>query len=193
LSAAALAGLLALLAAPPAELLDGAQDRIVQSAFIPSADRVHGQVRLIRRAEATCVQTLLYSKALARGLQRIRSKERAAWPEERDGHADSLAFLEELRRAQDLVLPKVERGAETSETREKHKLLIEFVVAPRGGFFALYEPEVLESKGALQIAGARPLAVREASRAYLERAMTLMVASAFHLEESEAAGLLALR
>jgi hypothetical protein len=167
------------------------RDRVVRSALIPSDERVHGQVRLIRREEATCVQTLLHSKALRRGLQRIRGKERAAWPEGQAGHADSSAFLEELRRAQAVVLPGPERAADAEETRDKRQLLIEFVLAPGGGLFALYEPEVQESEDALQITGARPLAVREASRAYVQRAMSLMLASAFHLAEPEAEALLA--
>jgi hypothetical protein len=174
-----------------AALVGSGQERIVRAAFIPSDDRVHGQVRLIRRGDATCVQTLLYSRSLRRGLQRIRSKERAAWPDGREGHADSSAFLDELRRAQQVVLPGPGEAADVEEAGEKSQLLIEFVLAPRGGFFALYEPEVREAQDGLEVAGARPIAVREASRVYVERAMSLMIASAFHLAEPEAAALLA--
>ena len=54
---------------PPrfAKLLDAAHDAVLKSGFVPSPEQKVGEVRLIRRGDADVVQTLLYTKILARG------------------------------------------------------------------------------------------------------------------------------
>ena len=160
--------------APP---LCACEEACERQVFIPSAQNRHGEVRVLKRAGVDCVQTLLYSPALARGLKAIRGKEFGAWPEGSPGHADSTNYLAALRRAETTVREEFERRPDSSELRQK--LLIEFLCAERAAWIALYRVELAEQGGVVKIARAEPLEVQPVSCAYARRAMDLMIENAF--------------
>jgi hypothetical protein len=174
-------------AADPATMLpDGTRDRIVRRAFIPSDSRVHGEVRVVRRGDATVVQTLLFTSALRRGIQQMRKRELYHWPEGREGHEDSRSFLAELDRAADAVT----RDAPTPAADPRRKLLIEVAVSSQSAQFALYAPEIVQTGREWTLGPVRLLAVRNVSRAWAERDQRLMAATAFHVPEAEAEAVL---
>ena len=100
-----LVGLLATpsVAGPDPVLLRQSGDEVLRSAFIPSERNVHGEFRLLRRGDATCAQTLLYTPSLRRALQRIRKKELRYWPEGRVTRTRS-PYLYALDEATTLIL-----------------------------------------------------------------------------------------
>jgi hypothetical protein len=158
-------------------LLDGSTGRPLARAFIPSDKNVHGEVRLLERGDALCVQTLLYSSALRRGLRQMRRQELGAWPEGDEGYDDSTEYLENLERARARVL---ERFAEREDrTDSRQKMLIEFVLSDTAALYALYELEITGQPPDVAIRDKRPIVVRSASRYYVRRAMRLMLESAF--------------
>jgi hypothetical protein len=163
-------------------VLDPSHDRIVRRASIPSDERTHGEVRIVRRGDATVVQTLLFTNALRRGIQQMKKKELYHWPAGREGRDDSQAFLAELDRAADAV----SRDALPRGSDPRRKLLIEIALSEGSARFALYAPELRRMDGELALSTARLLAAKEVSRAYADRAQRLMVATAFHLPEAEA-------
>lgn len=164
-------------AAPAAAPLCRCEEACERQVFIPSAQNRHGEVRVLKREGVDCVQTLLYSPALARGLKAIRGKEFGAWPEGSPGYADSTNYLAALRRAETTVREEFERRADSAELRQK--LLIEFLCAERAAWIALYRVELAEQDGAMKITRAEPLEVKPVSRAYARRAMDLMIENAF--------------
>jgi hypothetical protein len=170
-------------ASPDPALLDRAHDELLRSAFIPSAHNVHGELRILRRGDGLCAQTLLYTPMLRRATGRIRVKETRAWPAGLPGHADSLAYLAALEQATTRVL-EAQRGGGLQT------MAIEFVVGSRGALFAISELEI-EGAGTGQpvsIRSLRPIVVREAAPSYVRTAIDRMEAAAFHetaVEESE--------
>ena len=180
--------LLALAAAAPSTrvetaheaLLFGAPEEILERALIPSDRNAHGEVRLVRRGDALCVQTVLCSPALVRGVQAIEKKERAAWPEGVEGHEDSARFLEALRRATELALEEFAQRADGSDARRK--LLIELTSDGESSVFALYGIDVDTAEQRLDVTAARPFVVEEASEHYVRGAQRLQLSRAFHLE-----------
>ncbi len=152
-------------------------------AYIPSAQNRHGELRVLARDGQRCVQTLLYSPALARGLKAIRGKEFGAWPEGSPGYADSTNYLAALREAETAVREAFERRADPSDVRQK--MLIEYLCAEREAWVVIYAVDLAEQGGEQKIVAARPLARRAVSCDYARRAMDLMVENAFRPPAAE--------
>lgn len=150
---------------------------------IPSEANRHGEVRVIRRGEAECVQTLLCSPMLARGLKAIRGKEMGNWPEGAPGHADSTNYIALLREAEVIVREEFEQRADKSDLRQR--MLIEFVCDEQAAHVAVYAVEIQESNQAWRVTSARLLGQRPLSRAYARRDMDLMIENAFHPPPAE--------
>ena len=161
----------------PAQWLDGSRDVVLRRAFLPSERNVHGEFREVRRGEATCAQTLLYTSALRRAVQRFTRKERASWPEGDSGHDDSQVYIGALEQAKTEVLARFDARVDRDDP--KQKMLIEFVLAPDAAFFAIYAPELAGEADDLRIAAKEPLVVREVSRAYAGEEIRRMTESAF--------------
>jgi hypothetical protein len=176
---------------PPglAPLLDAAHDRVVERAFVPKPEEKVGEVRLIRRGDAEVVQTLLYSKVLARVVAEIRKKELANWPEGQPGHDDALRYADGLAAVQKQIwdrLPRDEVGAD-----RRQKMGIEFVLAKSAAFVAVGAIAIDETNGEVRVANFEPLAVLEPSRRYVQQNMRLIAADSFHVEGPALAALLA--
>jgi len=165
---------------PPrlAPWLDTSSDQLIQKTFVPSPAQRVGEVRILRRGDATVVETLLYSKVPSRVIAEIRKKELANWP----GSADVAAYLEALSRVQKTVesrLPGEGRGVD-----RRQKIWIDFVLAPQAAFIAIGSFESDLKSGALEVVSRETLAVLEPSREYVERNQRLIAADSFHVDDA---------
>lgn len=165
--------------------LDTTPDQVVQRAFVPSPERRVGEVRVLRRGEATVVQTLLHSKLLSRVLGEIRRKERANWP----GDADAERYVAALESAQQTLFRRLPADPRTGDRRQK--LWIDFVLAPGVALIGVGAFEMLEADGELRVVRRETLALLEPARAYVARNQRLIVADSFGLEDAAAERLLA--
>jgi len=170
-------------------LVDGARDVMTERAFVPSERNVHGEVRVLRRDGAVCVQTLLYSRILRRGIAGIEKKEREAWPSDHEGFDDSSEYLTSLESASKEILDRWETNHDPSDA--KQKMAIEFVMSDTKAFYAIYDVKLTDSSDGMQIEDKDLVVLRDASPSYVSRAMRLMVSSAFHIDDSTARKLLA--
>lgn len=175
----------AVVPAPLAPWLDTAHDRVVERALVPSATNRVGEVRVVRRGEATVVQTLLYTKVLSRAVAAIRKKEQANWPQS----AASARYVDELARAQKQIFSRLPTNERVVDRRQK--LWIDFVVAPGGvAFVALGAFELSEANGEITVESREPLAVLELAPDYVRRNALLITADSFQLDEAAASRLL---
>ena len=110
--------------------LDASQDQLVRRAYVPSPERRVGEVRILRRGDATVVQTLLYSKVLSQVVAEIRKKELANWP----GNADVADYLDALTRVQKTIWSRLPADQRVADRRQK--LWVEFVLAPDAALIA---------------------------------------------------------
>jgi hypothetical protein len=176
-------------AARYAALLDGGEDRVVRSAFVPSKTLQQGEVRLIRRGRAVVMQTALSSRYLKRVVAGIRGKEAASWPEGRKGREDSLRYVDALTRAQAAVRERSRQRGDRQDRRRK--LLIEFILSERDSLVALSEPELGEDAvGHFRVVSKKPLAVIPLSRTYILGNIYEIARDALKLEGREAQELL---
>lgn len=173
----------AALARRHAALLDPAADRIVQRAWVPSAEQPQGEVRLIARGGALVMQTALSSKLLRRVAAAIIEKEERSWPEERGGFVDSQRYRETLSKAVEAV-QRDSRAHPRPDRRQQ--LLIEFVAAGGNTFYAIYLPEVNEGAEGREIAGRKLLFIEAASPLYVRGNLLEIAMDSFHLDRDEA-------
>ena len=172
---------------PASPLLDSSKDRIVRSAFVPSARNVHGEIRLIRRGDAWVLQTVIQSPQLRRGVQRMHKKEIYSWPEGEPGHQDSKRYLEDLEAAKDHVIAEFERRDDRSQRAQQ--LLIELILSADEALWAFSEIETGHEGSELVILEREEIAVRDASRGYLRRAFRLQAEEGFDGPVAELEGL----
>lgn len=171
-----------------APLLDGAKDRIVRSAFVPSEELQQGEVRLIRRGGAIVMQTVLYTRFLMRVVAEIRRKDLAAWPEKREGHADSLRYIDALMDASSRIRQRFQERGNRGERRQE--LLIEFILSERAALVAFYEPELEKEEGHYRVNAKDPITVLELSRAYVRGDIYEIAWDALNLTRKESVRLL---
>ncbi len=165
---------------PPrlAPWLDTSSDQLVQKVFVPNPAQRIGEVRILRRGDATVVETLLYTKVPSRVIGEIRKKELANWPTS----ADAAAYLEALAQVQKAVesrLPGEGRGAD-----RRQKIWIDFVLAPQAAFIAMGSFQSDVTNGKLEVVSRETLAVLEPSREYVERNQRLIAADSFHVGDA---------
>jgi hypothetical protein len=175
--------LLTLLAASPpvvpprlAPWLDAGQDHVVQRTFVPDPSQRVGEVRILRRGDATVVETLIYSKVGSRVVGEIRKKELANWP----GSPDVAAYLDALSQVQQTV----ERRLPTDRAADRRqKIWIDFVVAPAAAFIAIGAFESTLEGGEVKVVSREPLALVQPSREYVERNQRLIAADSFKVAD----------
>ena len=168
-----------------ASLFDSSHDELVRQTFVPSQEEKVGEVRLLRRGQYEVVQTLLYTKVLARVVAEIRKKELAGWPDG-PGHDESLRYVEALESVRRTIWNRMPRDSKTADRRQK--LWIEFVLAERTAAVAIgafeMEDGIDDAGGGVRVRAREPLVVLEPSRAYVHRNMRLIAADSFHVEEA---------
>ena len=164
--------------------LDATADRVVDRAYVPSAESKVGEVRILRRGEATVVETLLYTKVLSRVIGEIRKKELANWP----GNSDAARYIETLERVQKQIWSRMPTNQRVTDRRQK--LWIDFVVAPGVAFVGVGAFEMEEPRGEVRLLRRELLALLEPSPGYVWRNQRLITADAFHVEDAAVAPLL---
>ena len=163
-----------------APLLDSAADRVLERTYVPTpADKV-GEVRLIRRGDADLVQTLLYSKILARVVAEIRKKELANWPEGQPGHEDALRYVGALANVQKQIWNRMPRDEIGTDRRQK--MGIEFVLTKNAALVSVGALTMTEEDGEVRVVMIEPIESFEPSRDYAQRNMRLIAADSFHVE-----------
>jgi hypothetical protein len=168
-------------AAAPA-LLDAAADRLQAKVVIPEPARKVGEVRLLSRAGAVVVQTLLSTKLLARVIGEIRKKEEANWPAAAAGRDDAVAYLEAL----EAVRAAVERRSPAVDWADRRRrLLIEFVADAAGQAVLLGTFTTASGTTDLTPASREVLGTLTPSRAYVLRNMRLILSDSFKIPEAE--------
>jgi hypothetical protein len=167
--------------ATPAPLLDDGADRVHARTDVGAPARRVGEVLLVRRGEATVVQTRLATKLLARVVAEIRAKEERNWPAASPGHVAMLRYVAALDDA-------VRTGPAPDGDRER-RLLIEFVAGPSETAVALATFERGAAPDAPRVPGRRSLVVLPLERAYVTRNMRLILSDAFDRPEHELGGL----
>lgn len=173
---------------PRHEVLQADGEELVRRALIPNERHAHGEVRLVRRDGALCLQTILCTPELERMVKAIDREERRHWPAGADGHADSRAFLAYLGLATADALELHRTVDEGSDARRK--LLIELILDGDEAWFGFASPEIDTSQGRLDVVPGHVLSWNEASTLYLSRAMRLQLAEAFHLNATQLDALL---
>ena len=168
--------------------LDLARDEILDRAYVPSAERPQGEVRVVRRGGHAVVQTLLYTRVLKRVFGAISEKERRNWPTGAPGHDDAeryLGALDEFQRAHG-------RPADGGAGGDRRVVvLIEYVDAPPGPFVAVGEADIAGTGGDVRIRGRSSPVVLDLSAAYVRRNMELILADSLGVPEAEARARLA--
>ena len=155
---------------------------------VAGADKV-GEVRLIRRGDADVVQTLLYTKILARVVGEIGKKELANWPAGQPGHEDALRYVATLDEVQPADLepqPPDESGAD-----RRQKMRIEFVLAKNAAVVVVGALTTTEESGEVRAVQVEPIQSFEPSRRYAQRNMRLIAADSFQVEGAALDALLA--
>jgi hypothetical protein len=167
-------------------------EAFIARAFIPSSNNVHGEVRLIQRGDTACVQTLLYSKFLRRGLYEMEKAERSCWADGYGGWEDSTNYIAAMRATRDAILGdgSTPTAEPTSPSDEKKKMLIEFTLSPTDAGYTLSKLNLDGSPEALRIVDAPRVMANKTTAYYASRAMQVMAAKAFGLSDDEAASML---
>ncbi len=155
----------------------GAEEEVCR-AYIPTSERRHGEVRLIRRGAAVVLQTLLYTPSLRRGLQKIQQKEAANWPPERAGHGDSQKYLEVLAEGKTEALAAFDRRPDPADLQQK--LLIEVMQEGGDASVSTSVPDLDGAGDAIEIRAVRPVAASPVSVDYARAVMEIILQSAFH-------------
>jgi hypothetical protein len=157
-------------------------DRILARTYLPSAERIHGELVLAQRGPALVMETLLYSNSLRRGADRIRKKELYYWPAGRPGAEDSARYLQALDQAKRHVLERFEHvtPGDTGAARDpRPRLQIEFVLDQNRSKIVFYDVEVEGTKNGFVVHDRRPIVTVDASPAYVARAIRTQAQEGF--------------
>jgi hypothetical protein len=166
-------------------------DRVVARTYLPSADRIHGELVLVQRGTVLVMETLLYSNSLRRGADRIRKKELYWWPADRSGAEDSARYLKALEQAKRHALERFEHMAPTdagAARDPKPRLLIEFTLDRTQAQIVFYDVEVEATKNGFLVRDRRPIATVDVSPDYIRRAMRIQGDEGFERTLPELAG-----
>lgn len=179
-----------------------AEPVVLGKAFVPSAARRHGEVRLVALPAcghagcATCrcvrVESVLFSTMLARGIHRIRQEESRAWPEGSAHHADSVRYLAALDEAAATVLGPDAGPVDVNQPVQGgavvRRMAITFGETATGAFIEISAVELgpTDGEGPVSVLSAKPLRRVEVSPAYMRDSFVLMLRNALELEPAAA-------
>lgn len=174
--------------APDIRLLDWTGDHILNRVVVPSNERPQGEVQLIQRRDLLVVQTLLSSRILKRVVATIDIKENQSWPAQREGHADSLRYRDELYRAAEKSWEAFRQRGDPSQ--EHQALAIEFIAGPEQSFIALSLPQLSKDGANLKLIGKQTLKLWQTNGSYVRENIVEIVMDSFHLGGADARELL---
>jgi len=162
---------------------DTPNESIVARAYVPSARRPAGEVRLIRRADRSVVEVLLYSKVLSRVVARIRAKELRNWPEGSPGHEDAARYIETIESTQQVLWQHIRKNDISADRRQK--MWIDFEFSDDEAMVSVGRFEMAAEPGEVLVSSRETWHQIPISRAYARRNMELIAADAFELEGSD--------
>jgi hypothetical protein len=158
-------------------------EKLLRRAWIPSAERPQGEIRLVERSGEPVIEVVLHTRVLRHVVARIREKEMTNWPDGQPGAEARRSYVEAFEESAADVLrahaptPGAKGQASTSA---KVALLIEIGGGESGGFAVFSEPEVIESKDGLEIKKVRRLRQIALPGPYAKRNIELILADNFH-------------
>ena len=155
-------------------------ETILRRAWIPSAERPQGEIRLVERSGVPVVEVLLHTRVLKRVVAGIRDKEKAAWPNGGEGAEASRLYLEALE-ASAADVRRAHAPTEKGQPPPSPKLglLIEIGAAGDKGFAAFSDVDVVEAKDGLEVRRVRPLRRLDQPVAWAKRTVELIRAEHF--------------
>jgi hypothetical protein len=157
-------------------------ETILRRAWIPSAERPQGEIRLAERSGVPVIEVLLHTRVLKHVVARIRDKEKAAWPDASEGAEASRGYLEALEQsAADVRRAHAPTPTEKGQPAPSPKLglLIEIGAAGDRGFAAFSDVDVVEAKDGLEVRRIRPLRRLDQPVAWAKRTVELIRAEHF--------------
>ena len=161
----------------------GAAETVVRRTPLEVGQNRHGEFVLLRRGDALVARTTLCSALLGRGLQSIRRKERARWPEGTEGHEDSERYLRALDAAEDAARAAwLER---TNVNDDRRKMMIELVQDDGHAFFATYAIDAKQDGATFDVSAATVVVLQDASPRYIAGAMRTQAENAFKIGGEE--------
>jgi len=164
-----------------------ATDEVLARTPVPNAESPVGEVRLLRRDDATVVQTLLVTRLLPRVTAEIRVKEERNWPPDRPGYSDMVAYVQALTAAQELLraaLPAADART-IADADRRLRLLIEFSASASIAAVEIAEFTPAGADRPYDVATRRQLAAPAVGRPYVLRNMRLILSDAFGMPEAE--------
>jgi hypothetical protein len=164
-------------------------EKIIASAFIPSADNVHGETRLIQRTDGACVQTILHSASFRRGIREIIAREEGVWTENKTGYEDSIRYRNELERVKQIILDEPRSDADLGQP---YTLVLEFMYHPISCSIRFFQADAERDAGSFTIRNKSLVSNLDVSDRYMSRAMLIMMTAALGPERHDSASLLTL-
>ena len=166
----------------------GASELLIRRAPVPAEPPYQGEVRLLRRGSAQVVQTLFKTKVMNHVIAAIQKKELRAWPQDREGSADSRRYTEELVQAYHTVRI---RAKDRQDVGDRHlQLMIEFVNEGERCYVALYAPTLAQEGDRLVPQKKELLKKLPMSPNYVQKNMQLILQDSFKLDAGKAKELL---
>ena len=166
----------------------GASELLIRRAPVPAEPPYQGEVRLLRRGSAQVVQTLFKTKVMNHVIAAIQKKELRAWPQDREGSADSRRYTEELVQAYHTVRI---RAKDRQDAGDRHlQLMIEFVNEGERCYVALYAPTLAQEGDRLVPQKKELLKKLPMSPNYVQKNMQLILQDSFKLDAGKAKELL---
>ena len=166
----------------------GASELLIRRVPVPAEPPYQGEVRLLRRGSAQVVQTLFKTKVMNHVIAAIQKKELRAWPQDREGSADSRRYTEELVQAYHTVRI---RAKDRQDAGDRHlQLMIEFVNEGERCYVALYAPTLAQEGDRLVPQKKELLKKLPMSPNYVQKNMQLILQDSFKLDAGKAKELL---
>lgn len=182
-----LALVVAILSGASATRGDDGGERLA-AALIPSPESIHGEVRLIRRENAACVQTLLHTPSFRKGIREIIARESEHWPEGKPGSEDSLRYRKELEQVKQTILQETDANRKPGAP---YTLLIEFRYQTGASRILFARAEVdWQPEETFRILSQSPLSELNVSDTYMSRAMRIITTAALTPDRKDVVALL---
>lgn len=160
---------------------------VLEHAFIPSAENVHGETRLLKRDDGACMQVILHSASFRRGIREILQREADVWQRQPPGYEDSLKYRAALEEAKDAVLAGTR--AENGEGGP-YTMIMEFVCRPESCRVDFFRGTVERDSDTFRIVSCEAITSLPVSDRYMSRAMLVMSAAAFGRHRADVSALL---
>jgi len=155
---------------------DSTHVSVLKHAFIPSAENVHGETRLMSIGSSACLQTILHSTSFRRGVREIQQREADVWARQQPGSEDSRKYRDELERVKKLIVDEPRTDADSGKP---YTLMIDFTFSPGDCRIDLSRADVAKGENSFIISNQSAISTLQVSDSYMSRTMLIMTAAAF--------------